>query len=236
MIAACHGAWALDEGSSAERYAPNLREERHGPPLESSVQPALRHGLGAWALDCVRLLLRALGLACIANRVAAGRARRVALARGNHFRGLRGGLRLRRGKVETMPGSFFSVEDRVAVLAHGHTLFDFFAACRTLAGARWNVRPFAFHAHGDGGAAVHIGDFAERMAACPKRVALGNQAVIVSIPPSRRRGEFVESRARAGTDEDSVVVQVLKQILGDLACGNSEWEPAVIPKVESIAA
>lgn len=57
-----------------------------------------------------------------------------------------------------------------------------------------------------------IRNFAEGMAACPHRVAFGDELMIVGVAPRGGGGEFF---GNAGANEDSVLAQILKQIFGD---------------------
>ena len=60
--------------------------------------------------------------------------------------------------------------------------------------------------------------------------------MVVSVAPRGGRGDLVVRRTRAGADEDPVVVEILEQIIGDLARGNGEGQAAAVADVDHVAA
>jgi hypothetical protein len=60
--------------------------------------------------------------------------------------------------------------------------------------------------------------------------------MIVGVAPRGGGSEFFGGRTVAGADEDSMLAQIPKKILGDVARGNCEWEAAVIAEIERVAA
>ena len=111
-----------------------------------------------------------------------------------------------------------------------------FAAGGAIGEAGGHVGPFAFDAERDRGAAMQIRNFAERVAARPHRVAFGNELMIVGVAPRCGGGEFFRRWTLAGADENAMLAQILKQIFGDVARGNREWEAAIIAEIERVAA
>ena len=114
-------------------------------------------------------------------------------------------------------GGLFGVENRAAMLADRNSRLHFLAARRAIRHARGNVRPVALDTERNRGAAMQVRNFAERMAARPHGVTFANQAMIVSVAARGGQGELFGRRARACANEDSVVVEILEQILGDFA-------------------
>jgi len=111
-----------------------------------------------------------------------------------------------------------------------------FAACGAIGEKGGHVGPFAFDAERDRGAAMQIRNFAERVAACPHRVAFGDELMIVGVAPRCGGGEFFGGRTLVGADENSVLAQVLEQIFGYVARRNREWKAAIIAEIERVAA
>jgi len=132
-------------------------------------------------------------------------------------------------------GRFFGVENRVAVFADGHARLHLLTASRTFREARRHVGPFAFDAERDCGAAVEIGNFAERMPARPHRVSVGDELVIVGVAPRGGGGEFFGAGAFTGADEEAVVVKVLEDVVGDIARGDGEGKAAIVAEIERVA-
>ena len=116
-----------------------------------------------------------------------------------------------------MLGGFFGVENRAAMFAHRDAGLHLLAARGAIGETRGHVRPLAFDAQRDRGAPVQIRNFAEGVPARLHRVALGDEPVIVGIAPRGGRREFFGGGPLARANENSVLAQVLHQILGDVA-------------------
>jgi hypothetical protein len=80
-----------------------------------------------------------------------------------------------------------------------------------------DVGPLPLDAEGDRGAAVQIRYFAERMPACPHRIAFGNQPVIVGVAARTGGSELFGRWARTRAYKHSMIVQILQKVFGNLA-------------------
>ena len=94
------------------------------------------------------------------------------------------------------------------MLAERDSGLQLFAADGAIDGAPGHVGPFAFEAHGQRSATMHVGNFAVGMTARPHLVGFGDQALIPFIAARASLREFVFGWALAGADEDAVIVEI----------------------------